>query len=211
MEAVELARQKAAELHTQTVAEGADPWQPYEFARKAAELLDLTVETTKASSTLLHGGQAVLIRKTGLILHIKSGTPFDQAFLAAHELGHAVMEEGSEDSVARNIEQARSAEPSPVGMGRVVDYSPKQRREMQMDLFAREFLLPRAYVARLYLEDGMKASEIADRVGAKVEVVAQQLSDALLLPPMSFQAKDEGQEYALNSEQQAAASHRGDP
>ncbi|CAJ2951763.1 Uncharacterised protein [Burkholderia pseudomallei] len=49
-----------------------------------------------------------------------------------------------------------------MGEDRVLDYSRKQRREIQMDLFAREYLLPRAYLRKLYLEEGMTAEAVAE-------------------------------------------------
>ena len=45
-------------------------------------------------------------------------------------------------SEVTEIDPARPAEAAPVGLDRVVDYGRRQRREVQMDLFAREFLLP---------------------------------------------------------------------
>jgi superfamily I DNA/RNA helicase len=103
----------------------------------------------------------------------------------------------------------RTAEPSPVGVDRVVDYSRRQRREVQMDLFAREFLLPRPKARGLFLEDGMSASAIAARLGAPFEVIAQQLFDALLLPPIPSAPEGARSERPLNPEQKAAADHRG--
>jgi superfamily I DNA/RNA helicase len=96
-------------------------------------------------------------------------------------------------------------------MDRVVDYDRRQRREVQMDLFAREFLLPRAWVRKLHLEDGLSATAIAERLDAPFDVVAQQLLDALLLPPISVEAEAEKAERSLNPLQEAAATHRGLP
>ena len=45
-------------------------------------------------------------------------------------------------SPVTDIDPTRPAEAAPVGLDRVVDYGRRQRREAQMDLFAREFLLP---------------------------------------------------------------------
>ena len=85
-------------------------------------------------------------------------------------------------SAAPTIDPSRAAEPSPVGMDRVVDYGRRQRREVQMDLFARELLLPRTVARALHVDEGLSASAIAAKLGAPFEVVAQQLFDALLLP-----------------------------
>jgi superfamily I DNA/RNA helicase len=93
-----------------------------------------------------------------------------------------------------------------------VDYGRRQRREVQMDLFAREFLLPPPVVRRLHLDEGLSASAIANRLGAPFAVVAQQLLDALLLPPTP--AAEDGvaeppAERPLNTEQADAARRRG--
>lgn len=95
-----------------------------------------------------------------------------------------------------------------MGAERVVDYSRRQRREVQMDLFAREFLLPRHVVKTLYL-DGMSALSIAEKLGAPFDVVAQQIFDALLLPPPLPEDTEPAIEYPLNAEQEKAAAHRG--
>lgn len=209
MDAIELARQAAARLHAQAVANGHDPWQPYAFARAEAERRGLDVEVTTPGATVLDGGRAVLVARDDLILHEDAGTPFERAFLVAHEIGHAELGDDSDPTPARDIDLARPAESSPVGLDRVIDYGRKQRREVQMDLFAREFLLPRSVAQRLHVEDGLSATAIAERLGAPFTVVAQQLFDALLLPVIEPPAAEEGAARALNPEQIAAAAHRG--
>jgi Zn-dependent peptidase ImmA (M78 family) len=64
-----------------------------------------------------------------------------------------------------------------------------------MDLFAREFLLPRSVVRKLHVEEGLTVSQIAERFGAPFKVVAQQLLDALLLPPITLQPETERVEH----------------
>jgi superfamily I DNA/RNA helicase/Zn-dependent peptidase ImmA (M78 family) len=211
MDAAELARQVAADLHAQAVARGADPWRPLEFAIAEAERRSVDVEPTNSGAAVLDGGRAIFIPRDRLILYENAGTPFEQAFLIAHELGHVELGDDSENTIAGDVDYARSAEPSPVGVDRVVDYGRKQRREVQMDLFAREFLLPRATVRSLHLDDGLSATDIATRLGAPFDLVAQQLFDALLLPPIQPESQAERIDRPLNPEQQAAADHRGIP
>ena len=79
-----------------------------------------------------------------------------------------------------------------------------------MDLFAREFLLPRKVARKLHVEDNLTASAIAQRLGAPFNVVAQQLLDALLLPPVTLQPETEKKARAPNPLQIEAAGHRGD-
>ena len=113
-------------------------------------------------------------------------------------------------SAAPTIDPSRAAEPSPVGMDRVVDYGRRQRREVQMDLFARELLLPRHVARALHVDEGLSASAIAAKLGAPFEVVAQQLFDALLLPPVPPATAATHVERPLNPLQAAAAAHRGE-
>lgn len=209
MDGVELARQIAAELHARGVAAGRDPWKPYDFAVAEAEHRGIDVEPTAAGAAVLDGGRATFVRADRLILHENVGSPFEQAFLVAHEIGHGELGDDPDDEPVRTIDLARPAEPSPVGIDRVADYGRRQRREVQMDLFAREFLLPRTVVRRLHVDEGLTASEIAARLGAPFEVVAQQLLDALLLPAV-VAAADARPERPLNPDQAEAAAHRGE-
>lgn len=211
MDAVELARQIASDLHARAVALGDDPWRPYEFAVAEGRRRDLDVESTAKRASLLNGGRAAFIASERLILHENVGSIFDQAFLVAHEIGHVVLGDDSVDEVAVEIDPERSADAAPVGLDRVVGYGSRQRREVQMDLFAREFLLPRNVVRQLHVEDGLTASAIADRIGAPLAVVVQQLLDALLLPAIVPKEQGEQFAHAPNEEQKEAAAHRRAP
>lgn len=209
MDGAELGRKAAATLHDQAVAAGHDPWQPYAFAVSEANRRGFDVEITKKGSSGLRGARARFVPKGEFILHEKCSTLFEQAFLVAHEIGHAELgDDAQDDDSPYTIEPARTGEASPVGIDRVVDYSRRQRREVQMDLFAREFLLPRHVVRKLYL-NGQSASSIAEKLGAPFDVVGQQLFDALLLPEIPEKAEAAAVEHPLNGEQREASAHRG--
>lgn len=171
------------------------------------------MEKCAPGAPLLDGSRAIFDRSYPAIIHENAGTEFEQAFLVAHEIGHAELgddvEEESDSDPEIRFDPARSSEAAPVGLDRVVDYSRRQRREVQMDLFAREFLLPRSVARRLHVEQGMSCSDIAERLGAPFEVVAQQLFDALLLPIVEPEVDAERPEIPLNKKQRIAADHRG--
>jgi superfamily I DNA/RNA helicase len=78
-----------------------------------------------------------------------------------------------------------------------------------MDLFAREFLLPRPLMRRLHVDEGLSASQIAAHMSAPLAVVSQQLLDGLLLPIEAIEAQKPHVERPLNDLQGAAAAHRG--
>lgn len=212
MDGVEIGRQAAAALHAKLVAAGNDPWKPLAFVLAEVKSRDLDAEETSKGAVGLNGGRATYVRDDSLILYERAGSEFERAFLVAHEIGHIVLGddfEDEKDATPYTIDLARAAEASPIGMDRVVDYGRRQRREVQMDLFAREFLLPRPVVRKLHIEEGMSASGIAEKLGAPFEVVAQQLLDALLLPPVPVVTDLTREERNLNDLQEVAASHRG--
>lgn len=210
MDLVELSRQRASSLHFE-ISRDHNPWSTYEFALAAAKASKLNVERCAVGATILDGARANYDPADGYIFHEDGGTPFEQAFLVAHEIGHALLGDGEPDdsNSTMEIDATRSAEPSPLGVDRVVDYSRRQRREVQMDLFAREFLLPREWVKKLHLDEGMSCSDIANKMGAPFDVVAQQLLDALLLPTITVQESTPQPEIPLNPKQRCAAQHRG--
>ena len=209
MDAAELGRRRAADLHEQAVTIGLDPRQPYAFVIAEAKRRGLDVEKASPGASLLDGGRATYVPADGLIIHENIGTEFDQAFLVAHELGHVELGDGEGPVTVTEVDPVRASEPSPVGFDRVVDYGRRQRREVQMDLFAREFLLPRPLIRRLHIDDRRTASQIAAQMGAPLSVVAQQLLDALLLPAEVVEAEKPHIERPLNELQAKAAAHRG--
>jgi superfamily I DNA/RNA helicase len=211
MEAVELARQIASTLHARAVYEGDDPWCPFEFAIAEARRRDIDVEAAAQGAAILNSGRATFLASERLILYEDVGSKFDRAFLVAHEIGHVVLGDDPTDLATLDIDPTRSAEASPIGLDRVVGYGGRQRREVQMDLFARELLLPRNVARRLHVEEGMTATAIAERLGAPFAVVAQQLLDALLLPPIGPKGANEETQTPLNEKQAIAAAHRGKP
>ncbi|AVJ53761.1 UvrD-helicase domain-containing protein [Vibrio parahaemolyticus] len=211
MDSIESARQIASDLHLKAIGRGVSPWNSLKFAIAEADRRDYDVEAVAAGATVLNGSKATLIADEYLILHENSGTEFQKAFLIAHEIGHIELGDTKDNVSVEEIDPARTIEASPIGIDRVVDYSAQQRREVQMDLFAREFLLPRTWVKKLHVDDGLTATEIAEKLDAPYEVVAQQLLDALLLPAVNPGTKEGKSEVILNEQQKHAADHRGKP
>lgn len=210
MNSLEVSRQKAEQLHADALAAGRDPRKPYSFARAEAERRQLEVERLPKGDVRLRGARALYDPDALLILHEDSGDEFTDAFLVAHEVGHVELGGQAEPSTTTEIDFLRPAEAAPLGVDRVVDYSRRQRREVQMDLFAREFLLPRSWLRKLHL-DGASASDIAATLRAPHPVVAQQLLDALLLPQFEPAPSEDVSTKPLTPDQVAAATHEGAP
>lgn len=211
MDPIEAARQRGAQLHGALAEKGEDPSDPYRFALAEAARRDIEVRAYAPDSPLLQGGCALFDPDARAIRHQKTGSPFMDAFLVAHEIGHDEFDGHGTPEPTMEVDPTRSADPASVGTERVVDYSGKARQEVQMDLFAREFLIPRPVVRRWHLDDKLTASAIAERLVAPYDLVAVQLFDALLLPPVDPSDEVPSAAKPLNCEQHQAASHRGGP
>lgn len=205
IDSIEAARRRASALHEIALARGLDPWKPLDHVLWQVDQAGFAAEATDPAASQLDGALACFLPADGLILYQDRGSVFEQAFLIAHELGHALLGDAPGGC---DIDPERSAEEAPVGEERIVEHGPRQRREVQMDLFARELLLPRPWVRGLHLDEGLGAAAIAERLGASRAIVVQQLLDALLLPEVRPGA-EERKARALNDEQRDAARHRG--
>ena len=205
MDRIEVTRRRAAELHLEAVALGNSPEDVYEFAKAEATRRGIEVAKVPLGDVRLCGGRAVFDSDAWLILHEQTGDPFMDAFLISHEIGH--VEFGGEDEAftAVEVDPTRASGSAGVGADRVIDYNRQQRREVQMDLFAREFLLPRTWMRRLHLEEGETAKSIANTIGAPKGAVVQQLLDAMLLPEASEKEEAEAKSQRQYNDQQLAA------
>ncbi len=183
---------------------------PLSLVSAVAASLGLEIEAVLPGAAVLNGGRAVFDPLNRAILYEHTGDSFHHALLVGHELGHAILGDDQKADVVLEVDPVRSAEAAPVGEDRVVDYSRRQRREVQMDLFGRELIMPRSWIRRLHL-DCLTATQIAARLGAPFDAVAQQLLDALLLPEVTAAAAEAKPETPLNLEQKAAAEHLGAP
>ena len=210
MDAIEAARQKAAELHQAACARGSDTSALLSFVTDEAERRGIDVYPLAQGDPQLKGGRALYDSQAGMILYEDVGSDFDKAFLIAHEIGHLELEGPAQNDLAEEIDPDRSAEAPAVGADRVVDYGSHERREIVMDLFARELLLPRSVARCWHIDEQLSSEEIAGRLKAPLSVIQQQLLDALLLPPISPPLTESAATpVGLDASQRNAALHRG--
>src|SRR5262245_32550576 len=146
MDTIEVTRRTAERLHLAAIQRGADPWRPYDFVRNEALRRLIAVEKLPKGDVRLRGARASYAPGGLTILHEDAGDDFLNAFLVAHEIGHVEFGGASEASHSVEANPARPAEAAPIGVDRVIDYGRRERREVQMDLFGRELLLPRSIV-----------------------------------------------------------------
>ncbi|MEO9649397.1 MAG: ATP-dependent helicase [Roseobacter sp.] len=214
MDPIERGRQRADELHRTIIATGVDPSDLMGIALAAVDICgnhDVEVQKARPGSDPLKGCHAYFDTDLDVLVYADTGDIFRDAFHVAHEVGH--MEFGGQVHTDTEVEPdpLRPTEVASVGVERVVDYGRRQRREVQMDLIARELLFPRSSARRLHLNDLKSASDISDELGIPFEVVAMQIMDAILLPERPpFVAKISTLK-PLNTIQERAAEHRGSP
>jgi superfamily I DNA/RNA helicase len=212
MDAFDAVRDSAARLHQELIEDGSDPLDPVELVEAAVGRLELYLYRPEPGDPVLKGAHALYDDQSGSIFCEKTEKAGEGAVLVAHELGHARVHAASSSCSTSDVDASQPAEAAPIGLQKVADYGVRERRELQANVFAREFLLPRALSRRLFLDEGMGASDIADRTGLPMGLVRQQLFDALLLPEPPG-VRDEGPPAARtprpDPSQARAAAHRG--
>lgn len=139
----------------------------------------------KAGDPLLDGGAAVLDRDADTIWYDREANPLLAAFYQTHEYGHFWLDAGHAACGTADIDAEEYEEPLPLGEQRVEGYGPEERREREANVFAREFLLPTDELKDWFLEEGLDATIIADRVGVPEGMVSHQLARALLTPEIT--------------------------
>jgi DNA helicase II / ATP-dependent DNA helicase PcrA len=210
MEAFEPIRDKASRLHSELVSAGADPFKPMDLVDAAIRRLELELVWLEPGNPALKGARALFDEQSGTIICESSGGPGERAPLVAHEIGHACVHASSSSCTRADIDPSRSTEAAPVGLQRVEDYGARERRELQANVFAREFLFPRALARRLHLDEGLGAVEIEARTGLSKHLIRQQIFDALLLPPPpEAPASAPPRPPRADPSQDRAAAHRG--
>lgn len=210
MDSFEPVRQAAVELHDRVVKAGAEPLQPMSLVEHAVSCLELELYWLAKDDPALKGAKALYDEQSGSVCCENEGSTGERAALVAHEIGHVSLHTTGAVCSAKDVDASKSLESAPVGLQRVEDYGVHERRELQANVFAREFLLPRNLARRLYLDDKMGAEAIAVRTGLHRTMLRQQLLDALLLPiTKADEAKDAQAPATPDPSQDRAASHRG--
>lgn len=220
MDPIERGRQRANELHREIIASGVDPSDLMRLALAAVSICgndDIEVQKAKPGSNPLKGCHAYLDTDIGVLVYADTGDIFLDAFHVAHEVGHLEFggqvhtDTDTDTDTEAESDPLRPAEVASVGVERVVDYGRRQRREVQMDLFARELLFPRSLARTMHLKDMKSASDISEELSIPVEVVAVQIMDAILLPERPPLVSTISTPKPLNDIQKRAAEHRGSP
>jgi DNA helicase II / ATP-dependent DNA helicase PcrA len=171
------------------------------------------IAPTQRHGTLLRGDEARVHRDFSQVLVRDDVDQATQSVLLAHELGHIALHApavADESDAQSPVLDART-------ISRTDIYGPRERRELQANVFAREFLLPRDVARRLFLDERLSAGDIAKRLDLPLAFVRRQLADVLLRPesakgpskPDSKIDLDQSQQDAVGSKARATLVEAG--
>ena len=144
------------------------------------EKLDLGVEPVPRGSNGLGTSDACLRRNEKFIYVCRDVTDEEHIELVSHELGHWALDAQKSPTVELSTAKPTDLGDSP-GVVAVEAYGARERQELQANVFAREFMLPRR-VARELFVSGQGARQTAEKLGLPLKAVRQQMVDSVLLP-----------------------------
>jgi DNA helicase-2/ATP-dependent DNA helicase PcrA len=172
---------------------------------------DLEIEYFEPGSKFSEGVLGSLDRASRLINVAKGQEPSDQRVVIAHEIGHFHLPTDATSEVTVHAGDL-SGDAVESGAGKVEGYSPRERKEVQADVFAGEFLCPADWVREQYVVHGRRPAKIALELGLPPRLVMAQTIRALLLPalsePPSVPPPDNRR---LDASQEEAATWSGSP
>jgi len=175
------AREEAAKLRQKLLLDRAElPVHATELLDQIEPRLNLGVEEVPEGSSELGGGDACL-QRTERYIYVKKGlSPEKHAQLVAHELGHFDLDANKTPMTVATLKSLACLDGTPAVV-KVESYGARERQELQANVFGRELLLPRALARDLFAK-GLGARKVAHDLGLSVDLVQQQMLDAVLLP-----------------------------
>lgn len=178
----------------------------------ATDLTGIARQAVPDDDRVLCGAEAILEKSTPAIFYKKSVGPAEAIFYQAHEFAHYWLDSATGACAVGDIDESMPEERIPLGIQRVEGYGPRERRECQANVFAREFLLPSSEARRLFIEEGLSAVVIAERLGVPLGMVHQQLALGLLVPDSEIgENSSEAASPSLDDSQRAAAEAEEGP
>ncbi|WP_269514476.1 ATP-dependent helicase [Brevundimonas subvibrioides] len=172
---------------------------------------DLELKPCDPGERFGDGVYGMFIRDDGLVYVVRGQDPKDEVVVIAHEIGHSQLHHDATTEV-RSVQSQLGGDIIDSGAGVVEGHSPRERKEIQADVFAGEFLCPADWLRSRLVGQRRRPSEIAEELGLPYGLVLNQAIRALLLPPlMAPPAAQPGPAVALDDSQQKAATWSGGP
>jgi superfamily I DNA/RNA helicase/Zn-dependent peptidase ImmA (M78 family) len=168
--------------HEELFAETGELPAADDLIERAREATSTSLMPLPADDVLLEGADGLYDRDDNRILYSMGLAPETRRFTIAHEFGHQRLHDTHGGCSSVDVDFATPAEPELSVVGEIDAYSPKERAEAQANLFAREFLLPRPKLRDWWAAAGESPPELAAKLGLPLDLILQQLADAVLLP-----------------------------
>lgn len=212
MEGFDLIRHSARLRYAEVRAKASGALSAAALLDGATDLTGVARQAVPDDDPVLCGAEAVLDKSAPAIFYKQSVGTADANFYQAHEFAHYWLDSATGACSAGEIDESMPEERIPLGIQRVEGYGPRERRECQANVFAREFLLPASEARRLFLAERLPATAIAQRLGVPLGMVHQQLALALLVPEVEI-AEQNGARTSppLDDSQRAAAEANEGP
>ena len=201
------ARQEALRVRTRLLPRNADTTNAHLVLEAALRDAGLTVSQLPPDDALLSGAHAVLDREMDTVWIRDDFSVFTRRVLLAHELAHYYLH--PDYILSDEYDGCDEEETDSEGGNYLVGYGPRQRRETEANVFAREFLLPSHIAHRLFYEEGLYAAEIAALVGVPVFLVEGQLQARSTVA--TVRVSDDAPVTGLDDSQRAAAHAEAGP
>lgn len=211
MEGFDTVRTLARRRHDEACAAVGGKTAASDLLDGATAITDIERNAVADDDPILCGAEAVLDPSVGGIFYKESVSEEQAAFYQAHEFGHHFLDSATGACGGTDIEVTMPEERIPLGIQRVEGYGPRELRECQANVFAREFLLPCGEARRLFSEERLSAAGIAERFGVPLGLVHQQLAQALLVPEIEGSGDAPAKMPALDDSQKTAARAEAGP
>jgi DNA helicase-2/ATP-dependent DNA helicase PcrA len=204
-------RRKAREFHDQALSRAAGDRRAVSLISAALAIDDLVVEHYEPGSIVDKGVLGFLERASRLINLASHQDAKVEAVVTAHEIGHFKLHHDPRNEVTVTS-HILGGDPIESGAARVEGYSSRERKEIQADVFAGEFLCPSDWLRKEYVERGRRPTGIATELGLPTNLVINQIIRALLLPPIRpAQPEVASQAMVLDDSQKTAATWNKGP
>lgn len=183
-----------------------DPVPADELLALAATSTDCGVIRVPKGHPALCDAEALFDRTLNFMTVRSDVSQEEQHFLLAHEFGHAELHSDLDLGCYSTLADGLSADGTAThGTARVDAYGARERAELQANVFAKEFLLPRELARSLYL-GGKSAEAIASSLKLPVDLVYTQIFDGVLLPYGEAATKPQAQLVPTEEQLGAAKS-----
>ena len=176
-------RRKARACHAAALEKANGDRRGVAIVAAALQVDDLELHCFDRGTT--YGAEVLgsLDRTSKLVKVAKGLDPADECVVIAHEIGHYHLHRDPTNEVTVRP-SGLGGDPVESGAGKVEGYSPRERKEVQADIFAGELLCPGDWLRAEFVSSGRKPRQIATDLGLPPSLVLNQAIRALLLPPL---------------------------